>query len=125
MSFDRESDAGVARCRFHHKAAGPEIAAFLGFENHPFAGAIFHRLARVHEFGLAQNGAAGFLGCALELDERRMADRFDDVVVNFHGRKSCWLLSDLAMTLERGRGKWKRLCIAWKQAPAIRRSSFA
>src|SRR5213075_1236909 len=46
--------------------------------------AVIHRLAWVHEFGLAENGAAGQLGSALELDERRVADRFDDVVVEGH-----------------------------------------
>ena len=32
----------------------------------------------------AEDGAAGQFGSVLQLDERRVADRFDDVVVNGH-----------------------------------------
>ena len=64
---------------FDHEPAGLELAALLRLEDHLPAGAVFHRLARVHEFGLAENGAAGRLRGALELDQRRVADGFDDV----------------------------------------------
>ena len=80
----RKTDAGIAGGRFHHEPAGLEVAALLGFQDHPFAGAVLDRLAGIHEFGLAENGAAGRLGSVLELDERRVADRFDDVVVEGH-----------------------------------------
>ena len=43
-------------------------------------GAILDRLAGIHEFGLAENGAAGRRRDALELDQRRVADRLDDSV---------------------------------------------
>ena len=49
------------------------------------AGPVLHRLAGIHELGLAQNGAAGLLGDALELDQRRVADGFDDAVADLHG----------------------------------------
>ena len=81
---DRKADAGIAGGRFHHEAAGLEIAALLGFQDHPFAGAVLDRLAGIHELGLAENGAAGRFGGVLQLDQRRVADRFDDVVVDGH-----------------------------------------
>ena len=81
---DRETDAGIAGGRFHHQPAGLEVAALLGLQDHPFARAVLDRLAGIHEFGLAENGAAGQLGSALEFDEGRVADRFDDVFVEGH-----------------------------------------
>ncbi len=80
----RKTDAGIPGGRFQHQAAGLEIAALLGFQNHPFAGAVLHRLAGIHEFGLAEDGAAGRLGSVLQLDEWRVADGFDDVFVDGH-----------------------------------------
>ena len=56
---NRKTDAGVARGRFHHEPARPKVAALLGFQDHPFAGAILHRLAGIYELSLAENGAAG------------------------------------------------------------------
>ena len=85
---DRKTDAGIASGRFHHEAAGLQFAALLGLEDHPFAGAVLHRLARIHELGLAEDGAAGCFGSPRQLDERRIADRFDDVVVDGHVLKS-------------------------------------
>ena len=82
----RQADAGVAGGRFHHQAARAQFAALLRLEDHLPAGAVLHRAARVHEFGLAQNGASGRLGGALELDKRRMADGFDDAVADLHAR---------------------------------------
>ncbi|MGY3117745.1 hypothetical protein ACVWXQ_001682 [Bradyrhizobium sp. S3.14.4] len=48
---------------------------------------VLHRLARIHELGLAQNGAAGQFGGALELDERGVADGFDNVIFDGHVRQ--------------------------------------
>ncbi len=69
---------------FHHEPAGLEVPALLGLQDHPFAGAVLDRLAGIHELGLAEDGAAGQLGSALQLDEGRVADRFDDVFVEGH-----------------------------------------
>ena len=41
-------------------------------------------LTGVHEFGLAQDGAAGFLGRALELDQGRAAHRCGHAVDDGH-----------------------------------------
>ena len=81
---DCEPDAGIAGGRFHHESAGSEVATFLGFEDHPFAGAIFYGLAGIHEFGLAQNGAAGQFGGVPKLDQGGVADGVDDAVANLH-----------------------------------------
>src|SRR5262249_14966261 len=45
---------------------------------------ILDRLAGVHEFGLAQNGAFRRGGGALEHDQRRIADGVDDSVPSLH-----------------------------------------
>ena len=84
---DRETNSGIAGGGFHHQAARLEVAALLGLEDHPFAGAVLDRLARVHELGLAEDGAAGRLGSALQFDQGRVADRFDDVMSDGHVRK--------------------------------------
>ena len=81
----REPDSGVAGGALDHETARPDIATLLGLQDHRASGAVLDRLARVHEFGLAQNGASGELGRALELDQRRVADRLDDTVANLHG----------------------------------------
>ena len=67
---DRKTDAGIASGRFHHEPAGFEFTPLLSLQDHPFAGAVLHRLAGIYELGLAENGAAGFLGGPLQFDER-------------------------------------------------------
>ncbi len=44
----------------------------------PKRGAIFHRRAGVHELGLAEDGAAGFLRGAAKFDEGCAADSSGD-----------------------------------------------
>ena len=80
----RQADAGVAGGRLDHQAAGSQLAALLGFQDHLPAGAILHRAARVHELGLAEDGAAGRLRRAVELDQRRMADCVNNAVADLH-----------------------------------------
>ena len=65
---DRKADAGIAGRRLDHETARLELAALLGLKDHPFSGAVLHRLAGIYEFGLAENGAAGQLGGPLQLD---------------------------------------------------------
>ena len=81
---DRKPDAGVARSALDHQPAGLEIAALLRLDDHLPAGPVLHRATGVHEFGLAENGAAGQRRRALELDQRRVADGVDDVVADLH-----------------------------------------
>jgi len=65
------------------------IGALLAIQsNRPMlAGAILDRLTGIHELGFAENGAAGQFRGAIELDERRMADGFDHILIYFHGRR--------------------------------------
>ena len=81
---EREADAGVPRRRFDHQAAGLDLFALLGLEDHLPARPVLDRLARVHELGLAEYRAAGQLRRPLEPDERRVADRVDGVVPDIH-----------------------------------------
>ena len=67
-----------------HQAAGLEFAALLGSQDHLAAGAVLHRAARIHELGLAENGAAGGLRGSLQFDQRRMADGVNDAVADLH-----------------------------------------
>ena len=83
----RKTDPGVTGSPFHHQAGALQVTPLLGFEDHLLAGTILHRLSGIHELGLAENGAAGRLRSLLQLDEWRVADRFDDVMVDVHLRE--------------------------------------
>ena len=83
---ERKADAGIAGGCLDDQAAGAQLAALFRLQDHLPAGAVLHRAARVHELGLAEDGAAGRLRGALQLDERRMADGFDNAVADLHAR---------------------------------------
>src|ERR1019366_6450661 len=85
---DGKTDPGIAGGPFQDKAAALQFAALLSLKNHLLSGSVLHRLARIHELGLAEDGATGFFGSPRQLDERGIADRFDDVVVDGHVLKS-------------------------------------
>ena len=85
---ERKPDAGVAGGALDHQPAGLDLAALFRLQDHLARGAVLHRLAGIHEFGLAQDGAAGGLGGALERDQRRVADGFDDSVADLHWVRS-------------------------------------
>jgi hypothetical protein len=53
------ADAGVASRSLHDHAAGPEFAAGNGVLDDEQGCAVLDRLAGIHEFGLAENLAAG------------------------------------------------------------------
>ena len=55
---DGEANAGVAGGSFDNGAAGFQLSLGDGIADDEQGGAILHRLAGVHEFGLAQNRAA-------------------------------------------------------------------
>ena len=48
-------------------------------------------------------------GGSLQFDERRVADRFDDVFVYGHVREILPVLPNQVTSLDRHRAKWKRL----------------
>ena len=56
-----QADAGVAGGGLDHQTAGFQLAAFLGLEDHLPRRPVLDRLAGIHEFGLAQDGAPGRL----------------------------------------------------------------
>ncbi len=70
-----------------HQPAGLDLAALFGLQDHLARGAVLHRLAGIHELGLAQDGAAGGLRGTLERDQRRMTDGLDDSVADLHLEK--------------------------------------
>ena len=73
-----DADAGIAGGALDDDAAGAQRAARDRVADDRQRGAVLDRTAGVHELGLAQNRAAGRLGGRPELDQRRIADRFDD-----------------------------------------------
>ena len=80
----RKPDAGIAGGRLDHKPARLEVPALLRLQDHLFGRAILHGLARVHELGFAQDGAAGRLRRAPEPEQRRVADGFNNSVADGH-----------------------------------------
>src|SRR5262245_44281957 len=84
IRHQRQADPGIAGRALDHQAAGPDLAALFGFQNDLARRPVLHGLARIHELRFAENGAAGRLGHTVELDEWRVADGFDDAVVNLH-----------------------------------------
>src|SRR5262249_27839055 len=81
----RQPDAGIAGSAFDDHATRSDIAAFFRFENHLARRSILHRLARIHELGLAKDRAAGGLRYPMELDQGRIADRLNNTVLHLHG----------------------------------------
>ena len=69
-----EADAGVAGGALDDRAARPQPPARHRVRDDAERGAILDRRAGVHELGLAEDRAAGFLGGAAKLDQRRVAD---------------------------------------------------
>ena len=69
---------------FYHETASAQFAALLRLQDHLPRRAVLHRLAGVHKFGFAENGAAGCVGGAPEFDQGRVADDVDDVFVYLH-----------------------------------------
>ena len=75
---EREADPSVAGRALDDSAARLQHAARDHVLDNGEPGAIFHRPARIHEFGLAQDAASCRLRSVMQLDERRVADGVDD-----------------------------------------------
>ena len=85
VRHQREADARIAGGAFDDHAAGLEASSFYRVAHDEQRGAIFHRLAGIHELGLAENFAAGERGGALEANQRGVADGGQNVVLDGHG----------------------------------------
>ncbi len=115
----RQPDAGIAGRAFDDDAARLQQSLLLGVADDVERGAILDRLAGVEELRLAENGAAGRLGGALELDQRRVADGFEDGGVEGHGICLC---SELYFRngLFPSQGWVGKKCYSMPQAAAIK-----
>ena len=88
VADQRQTDAGIAGGALDHRAARLEPARIERIADDEQRGAVLDRLAGIHELGLAEDGAAGLLRGALELDQRGIADRLDNAVAVGHGGPS-------------------------------------
>ena len=86
VAHQGKADAGISGGAFDHDPAALEPAIVQRIHDDEQRRPILHRLAGIHEFGLAQNRAAGRFRCALELDQRSVADGLDDSIANLHER---------------------------------------
>ena len=77
----RERDAGVAGRRLEDRLAGRDRAALLGVLDQRPRDAVLDRAGRVVRLELGPDADARLGREPLELDERRVADRLDDVAV--------------------------------------------
>ena len=83
----REAHAGVSRSALHNRAAGLEPSTALGLFDHGDGNSIFDAAARVQVVALGVHLGFRAAHDAVQLDERRVANGFEDVVVA-HARTS-------------------------------------
>ena len=77
----RQRDAGVAGGRLEDRLARADQALLLGVLDQRARDAVLDRARRVARLELGPDADAGLGRQALELDQRRVADRLDDVAV--------------------------------------------
>ena len=81
-----EGNARVAAGRFDNNHALFQKALGFGVLNHCHADAILDAAERVKEFAFDRHGCTRAFADAVELDQRRAADGFDDVIVKLAHR---------------------------------------
>ena len=93
-----DNDRAIAERARHHRDANPGISGGALDDRSPGTkrptrgsvfddrqrGAVLDRAPGIHEFRLAENGASGRLGGGSQLDERRSADRANDIALKLH-----------------------------------------
>src|SRR6185437_3795748 len=82
---ERETHSCVSRSAFDDCAAGLEQAFALGFVDHPGSDAIFYGAAGIHVIGFDVDFGFDILRDAIQPDERRFADGFEDVFATHVG----------------------------------------
>src|SRR5258708_24205822 len=114
----RETDAGVARSSLDHRAARVQNTALFRVEHDPFCRTILHRTARIHEFGLAEDLAAGFVAQRAQPDQGGVADRTGKTITQIHRISSsfCGPLC-VAAVCARGRPLSSRLIVTVSSSP--------
>ena len=85
LRHQRQADAGVAGGAFDQGVAGFDLAGFLRRFDHRQADAILDRAAGVGAFQFQIQLAGASIEVA-ELDHRRVADQFEDAVVDAHAK---------------------------------------
>jgi hypothetical protein len=81
--YQRETHAGISGSAFDDRAAGLEQAFFFGVINHGDADAVFHGAAGIDVIGFDVNLRLQALIDAIEADQGRAANGFENVVT-FH-----------------------------------------
>src|ERR1700733_14308262 len=77
---EREAHARVAGSAFDDGAAGFQFTSALGFVNHGDADAVFHGAAGIHVIGLDPDFGGRIFREAIQADDRRVADGFQNVL---------------------------------------------
>ncbi|MCY1241777.1 hypothetical protein D9M72_546980 [compost metagenome] len=78
LADQRQPDAGVAGRAFDDDPARAQLSAPFRLPDDPECGAVFHRLPRIEELGLAEDVAARGLRHGLQPNQGCVADRFED-----------------------------------------------
>src|SRR5689334_19375886 len=85
IADDRQSDAGVPGGAVDDQSPLAQLALFDRIHDDSERRAVLDGLSRVHEFGLAEDGAAGVLRDSAKLDQRRVPDRLERAWPDVHG----------------------------------------
>jgi hypothetical protein len=83
---ESQGNAGVAGGGLDDDRVLVDLAGFFARLDHGQADAVFHAAEGIEEFALEQDGRAGALRDAVQLDERRAADGLENAIVDGHNR---------------------------------------
>jgi len=122
ITDQRQTDAGISGGALDNDPAGPEQPALLGVLDDVKCGAVLDRAAGVQKLCLAKDRAPGLLRGPPQFDQRRVADRPDKAVANFHLPSSSWRGDLAGETIRRlmSRASWGRFTprCAWLRTAA-------
>jgi hypothetical protein len=124
-----ERDAGIAGSRFDHHLAGRQRAALLGVEDDGVRQAILHRGHRIERFDLDEQVDARRRQ-ALDADDRGVADRAQDAVVDHAavllctGKRHCAPDCAIWLTPPAGRCPVRQRLTTAQNSSAVRSVSY-